>query len=220
MAAVNADTIRKNTRSQHVLGKYDFVLSEKMKHSNITVSSGKLQFAELIKAYFYTPFGTVRASCLSPWERWPSAGVPEGEVPENTSCLSLWRGWPSAGSARRGEVPGIHLASLGRWPSVGCPKREVPGNTSCLSFGRDGRAQRVPEGEKYPGIHLASPLGRGGRAQRVPEGEKYLNTSCLSPWERWLSAASARRGEVPGNTSWLLPLGEVAERSEDGEGNQ
>ena len=28
-----------------------------MKHSNITVSSGKLQFAELIKAHFYTPFG-------------------------------------------------------------------------------------------------------------------------------------------------------------------
>ena len=32
-------------------------MSEKMKHSNITVSSGKLQFAELIKAHFYTPFG-------------------------------------------------------------------------------------------------------------------------------------------------------------------
>ena len=32
-------------------------MSKKMKHSNITVSSGKLQFAELIKAHFYTPFG-------------------------------------------------------------------------------------------------------------------------------------------------------------------
>ena len=45
-----------------------------MKHSNITVSSGKLQFAELIKAHFYTPFGV---PCEHPLP------LPLGEVAEH-----------------------------------------------------------------------------------------------------------------------------------------
>lgn len=67
MAAVNADTIRKNTRSQHVLERIGFPLLEKMKHSNTTVSSSKLQFAELIRPHFYTPFGVpCEHPCLLP----------------------------------------------------------------------------------------------------------------------------------------------------------
>ena len=50
-------------------------MSEKMKHSNITVSSGKLQFAELIKAHFYTPFGV---PCEHPLP------LPLGEVAEHS----------------------------------------------------------------------------------------------------------------------------------------
>ena len=46
-----------------------------MKHSNITVSSGKLQFAELIKAHFYTPFGV---PCEHPLP------LPLGEVAERS----------------------------------------------------------------------------------------------------------------------------------------
>ena len=75
-------------------------------------------------------------------------------------------------------------------------------------FGRGGRAQRVPEGETNPGKHLASPLGRGGRAQRVPEVETYPGKHLASPFG------------VPRGHSLPLPLGEVAERSEDGEGKQ
>ena len=52
-----------------------FALSEKMKHSNITVSSGKLQFAELIKAHFYTPFGVPCGHTLP---------LPLGEVAERS----------------------------------------------------------------------------------------------------------------------------------------
>ena len=50
-------------------------MSEKMKHSNITVSSGKLQFAELIKAQLYTPFGV---PCEHPLP------LPLGEVAERS----------------------------------------------------------------------------------------------------------------------------------------
>ena len=50
-------------------------MSEKMKHSNITVSSGKLQFAELIKAHFYTPFGVPREHHLP---------LPLGEVADRS----------------------------------------------------------------------------------------------------------------------------------------
>ena len=53
-------------------------MPEKMKHSNITVSSGKLQFAELIKAHFYTPFGV---PCEHPLP------LPLGEVAERSVCL-------------------------------------------------------------------------------------------------------------------------------------
>ena len=52
-------------------------MSEKMKHSNITVSSGKLQSAELIKAHFYTPFGV---PCEHPLP------LPLGEVAERSEC--------------------------------------------------------------------------------------------------------------------------------------
>ena len=48
-----------------------------MKHSNITVSSGKLQFAELIKAHFYTPFGV---PCEHPLP------LPLGEMAERSEC--------------------------------------------------------------------------------------------------------------------------------------
>ena len=50
-------------------------MSEKMKHSNTTVSSGKLKFAEPIKAHFYTPFGV-------PCE--PPLPLPLGEVAERS----------------------------------------------------------------------------------------------------------------------------------------
>ena len=50
-------------------------MPEKMKHSNITVSSGQLQFAELIKAHFYTPFGV---PCEHPLP------LPLGEVAERS----------------------------------------------------------------------------------------------------------------------------------------
>ena len=46
-----------------------------MKHSNITVSSSKLQFAELMKAHFYTPFGV---PCEHPLP------LPLGEVVERS----------------------------------------------------------------------------------------------------------------------------------------
>ena len=49
-----------------------------MKHSNTTVSSGKLQFAELIKAQLYTPFGV---PCEHPLP------LPLGEVVERSECL-------------------------------------------------------------------------------------------------------------------------------------
>ena len=53
-------------------------MSEKMKHSNTTVSSSKLQFAELIKgALLYTVRCTVRAYLASPL----------GEVAERSECL-------------------------------------------------------------------------------------------------------------------------------------
>ena len=50
-------------------------MPEKMKHSNITVSSAKLQFAELINAHFYTPFGVL---CEHPLP------LPLGEVAEHS----------------------------------------------------------------------------------------------------------------------------------------
>ena len=123
-----------------------------MKHSNITVSSGKLQFAELIKAHFYTPFGV---PCEHPLP------LPLGEMAERSECP-------------KGKYPGIHLASpLGRGGRAQrVPDGEkYPGIHLASPLGRGGRAQRVPEGEKYPGIHLASPLGRGGRAQRGRRGQ-------------------------------------------------
>ena len=55
---------------------------------------------------------------------------------------------------------------------------------------------------------LASPYGRGGRAQRVPEGETNPGKHLASPFD------------VPREHPLPLPLGEVAERSEDGEGKQ
>ena len=50
-------------------------MPEKMKHSNTTVSSSKLQFAELIKAHLYTPFGV---PCEHPLP------LPLGEVAERS----------------------------------------------------------------------------------------------------------------------------------------
>ena len=70
MAAVNADTIRKNTRSQHVLEKVGFRFVGEDETFNTTVLSSKLQFAELIKgARLYTFRCTVRASLASPFGR-------------------------------------------------------------------------------------------------------------------------------------------------------
>ena len=79
-----------------------FALSEKMKHSNTTVSSSKLQFAELIKgALLYTVRCTVRASLASPFGRGGRAQrVPEGEkYPGKHLASPLGRG----GRAQRGR---------------------------------------------------------------------------------------------------------------------
>ena len=49
-----------------------------MKHSNTTVSSSKLQFAELIKgALLHLSVYRASIPCLSPWERWPSVARTE-----------------------------------------------------------------------------------------------------------------------------------------------
>ncbi len=155
-----------------------------MKHSNITVSSGKLQFAELIKAHFYTPFGVPCEHPLPPlWERWPSAAsARRGEVPGNTSCLSPWERWPTQ-RVPEGEKYPKYLAS---------------------PLGRGGRAQRVPEGEKYL-IHLASPLGEVAERSECPKGRSTREYILPPPWERWPSAASARGEKYPGIS--CLPLG-------------
>ena len=50
-------------------------MSEKMKHSNTTVSSSKLQFAELINANFYILFDVPRVYSLP---------LPLGEVVERS----------------------------------------------------------------------------------------------------------------------------------------
>ena len=124
-----------------------------MKHSNTTVSSSKLQFAELIKgALLYTFRCTARASLASPLGRGGRAQrVPEGvKYPGKHLASPFGRGGRAQRVPEGEKYPGKHLAS---------------------PFGRGGRAQRVPEGEKYPGIHLASPLGRGGRAQRGRRGQ-------------------------------------------------
>jgi len=96
MAAVNADTIRKNTRSQHVLEKA-FALLEKMKHSNTTVSSSKLQFAELIKgALLHLSVYRASIPCLSPWERWPSVARTERATNDHTKRQCSIRKCPAA----------------------------------------------------------------------------------------------------------------------------
>ena len=64
-------------------------MSEKMKHSNTTVSSSKLQLAELIRAHFYTPFGV-------PCEH--SLPLPLGEVAERSEC-------PKGKSTRENILP-------------------------------------------------------------------------------------------------------------------
>jgi len=92
-----------------------------MKHSNITVSSGKLQFAELIKAHFYTPFGV---PCEHPLP------LPLGEMAERSECP-------------KGKYPGIHLASpLGRGGRAQrVPDGEkYPGIHLASPLGRGGRA--------------------------------------------------------------------------------
>ena len=103
-------------------------MSEKMKHSNITVSSGKLQFAELIKAHFYTPFGV---PCEHPLP------LPLGEMAERSECP-------------KGKYPGIHLASpLGRGGRAQrVPEGEkYPGIHLASPLGRGGRAQRGRRGQ-------------------------------------------------------------------------
>ena len=99
-----------------------------MKHSNITVSSGKLQFAELIKAHFYTPFGV---PCEHPLP------LPLGEMAERSECP-------------KGKYPGIHLASpLGRGGRAQrVPEGEkYPGIHLASPLGRGGRAQRGRRGQ-------------------------------------------------------------------------
>ena len=98
-----------------------------MKHSNTTVSSSKLQFAELIKgALLYTVRCTVRAYLASPIGRGGRAQrVPEGE-----------------------KYPGKHLASPfgrgGRAQRV--PEGEkYPGNILPLPLGEV--AERSEDGE-------------------------------------------------------------------------
>ena len=61
-----------------------------MKHSNITVSSGKLQFAELIKAHFYTPFGV---PCEHPLPLPLGEGAERSEDGEGKRGLSADSSW-------------------------------------------------------------------------------------------------------------------------------
>ena len=119
-------------------------------------------------------------------------------------CLTPWERRPSA--APFGE-PRESLASpLGRG---GRAQRLLVNRVRpCLSLW-ERWPSAAPFGE--PRASLASPFGRGGRVQfwcvaRAP---------CLSLWERWPSAVLVCRARpLP------LPLGEVAERSEDGEGKR
>ena len=88
-----------------------------MKHSNTTVSSGKLQFAELIKAHFYTPFGV---PCEHPLP------LPLGEVAERSEdgegkqkrtasgrffSLSINPLYAASSSFTQGELEGAKPAS-------------------------------------------------------------------------------------------------------------
>ncbi len=97
-------------------------MSKKMKHSNITVSSGKLQFAELIKAHFYTPFGV---PCEHPLP------LPLGEVAERSEC-------PKGRSTREYILP-LPLGEVAERSE--CPKGEkYPGIHLASPLGRGGRA--------------------------------------------------------------------------------
>ena len=106
-------------------------MSEKMKHSNITVSSGKLQFAELIKAHFYTPFGV---PCEHPLP------LPLGEMAERSECP-------------KGKYPGIHLASpLGRGGRAQRGRRgqpmTIPKDNTQLENARRLRREMTPHERK------------------------------------------------------------------------
>ena len=102
-----------------------------MKHSNITVSSGKLQFAELIKAHFYTPFGV---PCEHPLP------LPLGEMAERSECP-------------KGKYPGIHLASpLGRGGRAQRGRRgqpmTIPKDNTQLENARRLRREMTPHERK------------------------------------------------------------------------
>ena len=104
MAAVNADTIRKNTRSQHVLEKVGFRFvgeDEAFKYYRIEQQT---PICRTDKGSASIHRSVYRASipCLSLWEWWPSvASARRGEVPGKTSCLSLWERWPSVARTER-----------------------------------------------------------------------------------------------------------------------
>ena len=95
-----------------------------------------------------------------------------------------------------------------------------------LSRLRRQLSQRESQGgcttaRKMVRISLASPFGRGGRAKRGRRGEIRVQYP-LSRLRRQLSQRESQGG-VPRHEKWRasplpLPLGEVDERSEDGEG--
>ena len=105
-----------------------------MKHSNITVSSGKLQFAELIKAHFYTPFGV---PCEHPLP------LPLGEMAERSEC-------PKGRSTREYILP-LPLGEVAERSEdgEGKPGRDAL-SVTCGDSSPGGRAKGgVPRYEKW-----------------------------------------------------------------------
>ena len=91
MAAVNADTIRKNTRSQHVLEKVGFrFVGEDETFKYLICRTDKGRTSIHLSVY--------RASipCLSLWERWPSIARTERANHDNTKRQHPIRKCPTA----------------------------------------------------------------------------------------------------------------------------
>ena len=170
-------------------------------------------------------------SCLSPWERWLSGARTERvgrrrnverASPKGVKALSVTFGDSAPGGrAKRGGCGESPLPL----PLGEVAERSEPPPASPL--GRGGRAERGRRGRREAAIALSVTCGDsspGGRAK----GRGAASPSCLSLWERWPSGARLPLLPPP-RERWLsgaslpllpLPLGEVAERSEDGEGGQ
>ena len=103
-------------------------------------------------------------------------------------CLSLWERWPSIARTER-ALP----HPLGEVAEHSKPEKDLPHPLG-----------EVAEHSEY-GEELTSPFVRGGGAQQ------RRRRTYPTLWERWLNTARPV-------SALPLPMGEVAEHSEDGEG--